>query len=100
VCTRKKQAEPQSKRRKRNNDSDDGSSISKREATEKYTPLPVYQKRRPVVTKNYFAPLRAVPMQGEEVCDETPFLDNSLEKGRPPTIVLTSEINFLASRKT
>jgi hypothetical protein len=66
------EAEPHSKRRKRNNDSDDGSSISKREATEKCRPLPVYQKPRPVVTKNFFAPLRAVPMEGAEVCDETP----------------------------
>jgi hypothetical protein len=88
----KEEAETQSKRRKRNSDSDDGSSISKREATEKCRPLPVYQKSRPVVTKNLFAPLRPVHMEGAEVCDETPSSENSLEKGRPTPIVLTSEI--------
>jgi hypothetical protein len=42
-CTQgKEEAEPHSKRRKRNSDSDDGSSISKREATEKCRPLPIY----------------------------------------------------------
>jgi hypothetical protein len=54
----KEEAEPRSKRRKSNSDSDDGISIRKREATEKYRPLPVYQKPRPVVTKNFFAPLK------------------------------------------
>jgi hypothetical protein len=34
---------PRSKRRKRNGDSDDGSSTNKREATDKFRPLPVYQ---------------------------------------------------------
>jgi hypothetical protein len=52
-----------------------------------------------VVTKNDFAPLRAVPMEGAEVCDETPSLDNNLEKGRPPPIVLTSEVNLLSLQK-
>jgi hypothetical protein len=37
----KEEAQPHSKCRKRNSDSDDGSSISKREATEKRRPLPV-----------------------------------------------------------
>jgi hypothetical protein len=63
---------------------DDGSSISKREAVEKCRPLPVYQKPQPVVTKNFFAPLRAVPMEGAELCGETPSSDNNLDKGRPP----------------
>jgi hypothetical protein len=63
------------------------------------TPLQVYQKPRPVVTKNFFAPLRAVPMEGEEVCDETPSSDNNLEKGRPSPIVLTSEVNLLSPQK-
>jgi hypothetical protein len=80
----KEEAVPHSKRRKRNSNSDDGSSISKREATEKCRPLPVYQKPRPVVTKNFFAPLRAIPMEGAEVCDEAPSSHNNLEKGRPP----------------
>jgi hypothetical protein len=80
----KEEAEPHSKRRKRNSDSDNGSSISKREATEKYRQLSVYQRPRPVVTNNFFAPLRAVPMEEAEMCDETPSLDNNLEKGRPP----------------
>jgi hypothetical protein len=61
---------PRSKRRKRNNDSDDGSSTGKREATDKSRSLPVYQKPRPVAIKNFFAPLRAVPMEGAEVSDE------------------------------
>jgi hypothetical protein len=80
----KEEAEPHSKRRKRNSDCDDGSSISVREATEKCRPLPVYQKPRPVVTKNFFALLVAVPIEGAEVCDETPSSGNNLEKGRPP----------------
>jgi hypothetical protein len=95
----KEQAGPQRKLRKRNSDSDDGSSISKRKAAEKYRPLPVYQKPLAVVTKNFFAPLRAVTMQGAEVCDETSFLDNNLEKSRPSHIVLTSEVNFLSLQK-
>jgi hypothetical protein len=87
VCSQgKEEAEPQRKRRKIKNDSDDGSSICKREATKKCRPLPVYQKPRPVVTKNFFAPLRAVPVEGVEECDETPYLDNNNEKGiHPPS---------------
>jgi hypothetical protein len=57
---------PQSRRRKRDSKSDDGSSNSKKEVTEKCRPLPVYQKPRPVITKNFFAPLSPVPMEGEE----------------------------------
>jgi hypothetical protein len=76
------EAEPHSKHRKIISDSDDGSSISKREATEKCRPLLVYQKPRPVVTKNFFAPLRAVTMKGAEVCDETPSLDSNLQKSK------------------
>jgi hypothetical protein len=98
MSARKEEAEPHSKRRKRNSDSDDGSSISKREATEKCRPLPVYQMPRPVVTKNFFAPLWAVPMKGAEVCDETSSSDNNLENGRPPR-VLTSEVNLLSLQK-
>jgi hypothetical protein len=52
-----------------------------------------------VVTKNFFASLRAVPMEGAEVCGETPFSDNNLDKGRPPPIVLTSEVNLLSLEK-
>jgi hypothetical protein len=51
-----------------------------------------------VVTKNFFAPLRAVPMEGAEVCDEKPSSEHNLQKGRPP-IVLTSEVNFLSLQK-
>jgi hypothetical protein len=95
----KEESEPHSKRRKSKNDFDDGSSISKREATEKYRPLLVYQKPRPVAKKNFFAPLRVVPIEGAEVCDETPSSDNNLEKGRPPPIILTSEVNILSLQK-
>jgi hypothetical protein len=59
-----------SKRRKRNGDSDDCTSLRKGEATEKCRQLPVYQKPRPVVTKNIFAPLRAVTMAGAEACSK------------------------------
>jgi hypothetical protein len=52
-----------------------------------------------VVTKNAFAPLRAVPMQGAEVCGETPSSDNNLDKGRPPPIVVTSEVNLPSLQK-
>jgi hypothetical protein len=40
---------------------------------------------------NFFAPLRAIPMDGEETCDKrTSYSNGSLNKGRPPPIVLTS----------
>jgi hypothetical protein len=52
-----------------------------------------------VVTKNYFAPLRAVPMEGVEVCEETPSSDKNLDKSRPTPIVLTSEVNLLSFQK-
>jgi hypothetical protein len=35
-------------------------------------------------------------MEGAEVCGETSFSDNNLDKGRPPIIVLTSEVNLLS----
>jgi hypothetical protein len=89
---------PHSKRRKRYSDSDDGSSTCKREATDKSRPLPVYQKLRPVAIKNFFAPLRVVPMEGAEVSDEAPSSEN-IDKGRPPPIVLTSETNLLSLQK-
>jgi hypothetical protein len=38
-------------------------------------------------------------MEGAEVCDETPSVYNNLEKGRPPPIVLTSEVNLLSLQK-
>jgi hypothetical protein len=96
-CTQGKyEAAPHSKRRKPNSYSDHGSSISKREATEECRPLP---KPRPMVIKNFFAPRRAVPMEGVEMCGETPSSDNSLDKGRPPPIVLTSEVNLLSLQK-
>jgi hypothetical protein len=38
-------------------------------------------------------------MEGAEVCEETPFSDNNLEKGRPPSIVLISEVNLLSLQK-
>jgi hypothetical protein len=66
---------------------------------EKCRPLLVYQKPRPVVTKNFFAPLRVLPMEGAEVCDETPSSDNNVEKGKPPLIVLL-RLTFLAFRET
>jgi hypothetical protein len=80
----KEGAAPQSKLRKRNSDCDDGSSTKKRETTEKYRPTPVYLQPRPVLTKNFFAPLKAVPMEIAKVCDETPSSDNNLYKDRPP----------------
>jgi hypothetical protein len=66
---------------------------------EKCRPLPVYQKPRPVVTKNFFALLRVIPMEGVEVCGETLSSDNNLDKGRPPLIVLTSEASLLRLQK-
>jgi hypothetical protein len=33
------------------------------------------------------------------VCDETPSSDNNLENGRPPPIVLASEVNFLTLQR-
>jgi hypothetical protein len=89
---------PRSKRRKRNSDSDDGSSTSKRETTDKTRRLPVYQKPRPVATNNVFAPLRAVPMEDAEASDKGPSSDN-IDKGRPPPIVLTSEANLFSLQK-
>jgi hypothetical protein len=54
-----------------------------------------------VVKKNFFAPLRAVSIEGAEVCGEPPSSDNNLEKGRlpPPPIVLTSEVYLLSLQK-
>jgi hypothetical protein len=99
-CARgKEEAAPHSKRRKRNSDSDNGSSISKRDATKKCRPLTVYQKPRPVATKNFFTPLRAVPMEGAKVCGETPSSDNNLDKGRPTPIVLTFEVKIVSLQK-
>jgi hypothetical protein len=95
----KEEAAPCSELHIRNSDSDDDSTISNRQAVEKCRPLPVYQKPRPMVTKNFFALLRAVPMEGVEVCDETPSSDNNLEKGRPPPIFLTSEVTHLSLQK-
>jgi hypothetical protein len=89
---------PRSKRRKRNGESDDGSSTGKRKATDKSRPLSVYQKSRPVAIKNFFTPLRAVPMEGAEVSDEASYSENT-DKGRPPPIVLTSEANLLSPQK-
>jgi hypothetical protein len=89
---------PRSKRPKRNNDSDNGSSIGKREATDKSRSLPVYQKPRPVAIKNVFVPLRVVPMEGAEVSDEASSSEN-IDKGRPPPIVLTSEANIHSLQK-
>jgi hypothetical protein len=51
------------------------------------------------VVTNFFAPPRAVPREGAEVCDETPSLDKNLQKGRPPPILLTSEVNLLSLQK-
>jgi hypothetical protein len=48
-----------------------------------------------VVTKNFFAPLRAVPMKGTEVCDERLSPNDNLGKGRPSPTVLTSVVNLL-----
>jgi hypothetical protein len=94
VCAKKREEDvPRSKRRKRNSDSDDSSSTSKRDVTDKFRPLPVYQKPRPVATKNFFAPLRAVSMEGTEASDEGKSSGN-IDKGRPPPIVLPSEANL------
>jgi hypothetical protein len=66
-CSQEKEKDaPHGRRRKRNSDSDDGST-SKRKATDKHRQLPAYQKPRLVATNNYFAPLRAVPMEDAEV---------------------------------
>jgi hypothetical protein len=74
---------PHSRRRKRNSDSDDAT-ISKREATDKSRQLPAYQKPRPVATKNYLTPLRAVPMEDAEVNAEDPTSDNHADKRQTP----------------
>jgi hypothetical protein len=95
----KEEAAPHSKRRKRNNDFVDGSSSSKREETEKCRPLPVYQKPRPVIKSNYFAPLRAVTMEGGEMYGEKPSSNNNLDKGRTPPIILIPDLNFLGLQK-
>jgi hypothetical protein len=89
---------PRSKRRKRNNNSADGSSTGKGEATDKSRPLSAYQKPRPVATKNFYAPLRAVPMEVAEVSDEASSSENT-DNGRPHPIVLTSEANLLSHQK-
>jgi hypothetical protein len=80
----KVEAEPHSKRRKRNSDTDNDRNIRIREATEKCRPLTVYQKPRAVVTKNFYAPLRAVPTEGAKLCDKTPSSQYNLVKGRSP----------------
>jgi hypothetical protein len=38
-------------------------------------------------------------MEGEEVFGETSASDSNLDKGRPPPIVLTSEVNLLSLQK-
>jgi hypothetical protein len=38
-------------------------------------------------------------MEGAEVGDETPSLDNNLQNGTPHPIVLTSEVNILSLQK-
>jgi hypothetical protein len=38
-------------------------------------------------------------MEVAEVCDETPSSHNNLDKGRPPLIALTSEVNLLSLQK-
>jgi hypothetical protein len=58
LAKEKRRLRPTAKGRKRNSESDDVSSVSKREKTEKFILLPVYQKPRPVVTKKFFAPPR------------------------------------------
>jgi hypothetical protein len=66
---------------------------------DKSRPLPVYQKPRPVAIKIFFAPLRAVPMEGAEVSDEASSSENT-DKGRPPPTVLTSEANLLSLQRS
>jgi hypothetical protein len=51
-----------------------------------------------VANKNFFAPLRAVPMEGAEISDEASSSENT-DKGRPPPIVLTSEANLPSLQK-
>ncbi|PNF27753.1 hypothetical protein B7P43_G12787, partial [Cryptotermes secundus] len=92
---------PHSRRRKRNSDSDDNgssSSSTKKEAKERSRPLLVYQKPRPVATKYFFAPLRSVPMDGAQ-SGEGPSTEDNTGKGRPPPIILTSEVNLLSLQK-
>jgi hypothetical protein len=99
-CDQEKEEEaPHSRRRKRNSNHDDGSSNRKMQGTDKSRPLPLYQKPRPVVTKNFFAPLRAAPMEGAEVCDERSSSNDNPDKGRPPPLVLSSEANILSLQK-
>jgi hypothetical protein len=100
MCKGNEKVAPQSKRRERDSDTDDGSSVSKKEATEKSRPFPVYQKPRPVVTRDSFAPLTAVPMDGAEASNEgTSPTNETLDKGKPPSVLLTSEANLLSLQK-
>jgi hypothetical protein len=56
-----------------------------------------------VVRRNFFMPLKAVPMDGAEPSSEgsssTSEANESLDKGRPTPIVLTSEANLLSVQK-
>jgi hypothetical protein len=54
----------------RDSESDNESSVSKKEVPEKSRPLTVYQKPRPVVAGNSLPPLRAVLMDDEEASNE------------------------------
>jgi hypothetical protein len=60
---------------------------------QKRTP-PIYQNPWPMVTNNYFAPLRDLHVETVELSGEGSFTtvsetNHSLDKGRPPPTVLT-----------
>jgi hypothetical protein len=93
----------QSRRRKRDRDYEDDTSVSKKEAQEKSRSLPVYQNSRPVASRNFFAPLRSISMKGAEPTSEgsssVHHAKKSLDKGRPSPIILTAEVNIISLQK-
>lgn len=70
---------------------------------QKRTP-PIYQKSWPVVTNNYFAPFRVLRMETVELSGEGSSTtmsetNHSLDKGRPPPTILTSEGNLISLKR-
>jgi hypothetical protein len=80
------QAATQNGRRKRGSDSEDDNNVSKKEAPER--PLAVFHKSRLVATRNFFAPLRGIPMEsarpGNEGSSSTAHTKESPDKGTSP----------------
>jgi hypothetical protein len=67
-------------------------------------PPPIYHNPWLVAINNFFAPLRDLPManvetSSKENSNETPGTNESIGKGRPPPIVLTSEANLIGLQR-